>query len=73
MRANKVLKCGTRDIATPIRSHTRGQNDTATKQSVRELADEVKNLKGIMTNFFTVMGVTPDILVYTILRSKQLT
>ena len=56
MRANKVLKSGNRAIATPLRSHTRGQNDTATKQSVRELTDEVRDLKGIMTKFFAAMG-----------------
>lgn len=53
MRVNKVVKSGTRAIATPI---TRGKNDTATKQSVQKLADKIKNLKGVMTNFFTAMG-----------------
>ena len=56
MRANKVLKSGARAVATQVRSHTRGQNDVASKQSVRELADEIKDLKGIMTNFFAAMG-----------------
>lgn len=56
MRANRVLKSGARAIATPVRSHTRGQNDVASKQSVRELADEVKDLKTVVTNFFAAMG-----------------
>ena len=56
MRANKVLKAGVRAIATPVRSHTRGQNQMASKQSIRELADEIKDLKAVITNFFAAMG-----------------
>ena len=61
MRANKVLKTGARAVVTQIRSHTRGQNDAASKQSVRELADEVKDLKRVMTNFFTAMGKKEEV------------
>ena len=43
-------------MATPAHSHTRGQNELAMKASVRELAEEVRDLKKILTGFLAAMG-----------------
>ena len=56
MKFSKISEVGTRTIATPVRSHTRGQNDMATKHSVSELADEVKDFGAVITCLFAAMG-----------------
>ena len=55
LKANKITKAGNMAVATLARNHTRGQNKTATKAEVKELADKVRDLKKVLTGFFSVM------------------
>ena len=56
LKNNRITKSGTRQTPTPARSYTRGQNEAATKAAVREVAEEVKDIKNILTGLFAAMG-----------------